>query len=421
MRVCFYTLGCKVNQYETQALSGLFADNGYTVTNGPAELFVVNSCTVTAQSDHKVEKLCRRLRREYPTAVIALTGCIPQGAPERAALMTDADIVTGSKDRAGLLHAVNEFLKTGARVVRISPYEAGDPFENLHIDSFEGHTRAFLKIQDGCERGCAYCIIPKVRGSVRSKDPGELANELSSLAAAGYKEVVLVGINLALYGRERGLRLIDAVRIACGTDGIERVRLGSTEFDLIGDSDFLAMSKFEKLCPHFHLPLQSGCDRTLKRMNRRYTTQDYRRTVELIRRHYHNPAITADIIVGLPGEDEAQFCETMDFVRSIDLADAHLFPYSAREGTQAAAMSGQLSQTEKNLRLKRLAEAVNESRQRFLESQLGLTARVLFQRGGNGYTENYTLVTTESPPPPGKIREVLLKEVCGEGCFGAVI
>lgn len=430
MKIAFYTFGCKVNQYETQAMAQLFATQGWDVVefshNGGWDVVVVNSCTVTAEGDRKNRQLLRRLRREHPEAVICLTGCFPQSFPAEAGAMAEADVVTGSKDRRALMAALDRFLSTRERVVEIRPHQTGESFEALSAGTFGRRTRAFLKIEDGCENYCAYCIIPTARGPVRSKEMGALRQELEALAAAGYQEVVLAGINLSAYGREYGLRLIDAIETAAAVPGLRRVRLGSLEPDVIGPEDFARMAAAGKVCPQFHLSLQAGCDATLRRMGRRYDTAHYLAAVEEIRRRFPLAAITTDLMVGFPGETLGDFEESAAFARRVGFARIHVFPYSRRPGTRAAEMPGQLPQEEKRRRAARLIAVGEELRGAFLASMEGTVQEVLFEEGGAegqvGYTPNYTPVTVrELSPLQGRILPVRLAGREGDGCGGCLV
>ena len=430
MKIAFYTFGCKVNQYETQAMAQLFAAQGWDVVefshSGGWDVVVVNSCTVTAEGDRKTRQLLRRLRREHPEAVICLTGCFPQSFPAEAGAMEEADVVTGSKDRRALMAALDRFLSTRERVVEIRPHQTGESFEALSAGTFGRRTRAFLKIEDGCENYCAYCIIPTARGPVRSKEMGALRQELEALAAAGYQEVVLAGINLSAYGREYGLRLIDAIETAAAVPGLRRVRLGSLEPDVIGPEDFARMAAAGKVCPQFHLSLQAGCDATLRRMGRRYDTAHYLAAVEEIRRRFPLAAITTDLMVGFPGETPGDFEESVAFARRVGFARIHVFPYSRRPGTRAAEMPGQLPQEEKRRRAARLIAVGEELRGAFLASMEGTVQEVLFEEGGAegqvGYTPNYTPVTVrELSPLQGRILPVRLAGREGDGCGGCLV
>ena len=428
MRIAFYTLGCKVNQYETQVLSQQFAAAGFDLVEPTdiADVYVVNSCTVTSSGDKKTRQILRRLKRQNPAAKVALTGCFPQAFPDAAEAFTEADVITGSYNRASLLPAIRECLATGSRVVNITAHQKGEAFEDMKAGKFFEKTRASIKIEDGCERYCAYCIIPYARGPVRSKPLMDLKLELTELAAAGYKEVVLVGINLSAYGKDFGGHLTDAIALACTTDGIERVRLGSIEPEMITDKDLEEMARYPRLCPQFHLALQSGCDATLKRMNRKYDTAEYRRMVGKIRELFENPAITTDIMVGFPGETEEDFASTLQFVEEIGLAKAHVFSYSIREGTAAARMSGQVDPQVKEERSARLIAATGKTRQEFLQNQVGTVQDVLFetQTGGltHGYSKNYTPVFVKTDEDvTGAILRVEITGAEADHCIGRIL
>ncbi|MEY8373202.1 tRNA (N(6)-L-threonylcarbamoyladenosine(37)-C(2))-methylthiotransferase MtaB [Merdimmobilis hominis] len=428
MRIAFYTLGCKVNQYETQVLSQQFAAAGFDLVEPTdiADVYVVNSCTVTSSGDKKTRQILRRLKRQNPAAKVALTGCFPQAFPDAAEAFTEADVITGSYNRASLLPAIRECLATGSRVVNITAHQKGEAFEDMKAGKFFEKTRASIKIEDGCERYCAYCIIPYARGPVRSKPLMDLKLELTELAAAGYKEVVLVGINLSAYGKDFGGHLTDAIALACTTDGIERVRLGSIEPEMITDKDLEEMARYPRLCPQFHLALQSGCDATLKRMNRKYDTAEYRRMVGKIRELFENPSITTDIMVGFPGETEEEFASTLQFVEEIGLAKAHVFSYSIREGTAAARMSGQVDPQVKEERSARLIAATGKTRQEFLQNQVGTVQEVLFetQTGGltHGYSKNYTPVFVKTDEDvTGAILRVEITGAEADHCIGRIL
>ena len=428
MRIAFYTLGCKVNQYETQVLSQQFAAAGFDLVEPTdiADVYVVNSCTVTSSGDKKTRQILRRLKRQNPAAKVALTGCFPQAFPDAAEAFTEADVITGSYNRASLLPAIRECLATGSRVVNITAHQKGEAFEDMKAGKFFEKTRASIKIEDGCERYCAYCIIPYARGPVRSKPLMDLKLELTELAAAGYKEVVLVGINLSAYGKDFGGHLTDAIALACTTDGIERVRLGSIEPEMITDKDLEEMARYPRLCPQFHLALQSGCDATLKRMNRKYDTAKYRRMVGRIRDLFENPSITTDIMVGFPGETEEEFASTLRFVEEIGLAKAHVFSYSIREGTAAARMPGQVDPQVKEERSARLIAATGKTRQEFLQNQVGTVQEVLFetQTGGltHGYSKNYTPVFVKTDEDvTGAIQRVEITGAEADHCIGRIL
>ncbi|MDF2568067.1 MAG: mtaB [Oscillospiraceae bacterium] len=426
MRAAFYTLGCKVNQYETEILMGQFALNGFDIVSceDEADVYIVNSCTVTSSGDKKTRQSLRKFKRNNPSAVIALTGCYPQAFPDIEKAIPEADIITGSYNRSSLVPHVKRFLQNREKITDITPHQKGESFEKMSASKFLDHTRAFVKIEDGCDRYCSYCIIPTARGPIRSKLLSDIKDELIGLAENGYKEVVLVGINLSSYGKDLGLRLIDAIELACDIDGIERVRLGSLEPELLTDKDIIRMSKQPKFCPQFHLSLQSGCDETLSRMNRHYDTAEYQRIVTNLRNHFENASITTDIMVGFPGETQEEFQKSIDFSKTIGFAKAHVFAYSKREGTVAARMQNQIDRKTKEQRSAQMIETTNQTKQAFLDSQTGTVQPVLFETMKSndvyeGYTPNYTPVVVKSSVNLcGKIKYVKLISVENEHCIG---
>jgi len=357
MLIAFHTLGCKVNQYETQAMRRILEHAGYETTefskDAPApDVLIINSCTVTGESDRKLRQFIRRCRRLVPQGVLVLTGCMPQAYPTIAAAVPEVDIVLGNAARQDILPRLKEFLAHRQRIVDIPPH--GKDYEPLEIDEFQGRTRAFIKIQDGCNRFCSYCIIPYARGRVRSRAPEDIRAELRRLADKGYKEVVLVGINLTAYGQDNGLTIADAVEAACEVKGIERVRLGSLEPDFITEDTIARMKAQPKLCPQFHLALQSGCDTTLKRMNRHYTTAEYAQLCARLRHHFPHCAITTDVMVGFPGETDEEFAASLRFVEEMDFSRVHVFAYSRRPGTIADKLPNQVDNSEKTRRSKEI-------------------------------------------------------------------
>lgn len=399
MRIAFYTLGCKVNQYETQILTQLFAADGYDVVShtDAADVYVINSCTVTATGDKKTRQMLRHFKHQNPSAKLVLTGCFPQAFPDAAQRLPEADVITGARGRSDLVRQVSQCLATGERIVDIRPHERGESFEAMRAEAFSERTRAFIKIEDGCERYCSYCIIPTARGSVRSKPLPDLVRELESLSKAGYQEVVLVGINLPSYGKDLGLRLVDAMEAAAGVPGIRRVRLGSLEPELLTGEDIARMAALPQTCPQFHLSLQSGCDATLKRMNRHYDTAEYTRIVNELRTHFPGCAITTDLMVGFPGEDEREFEASLAFAQKIGFAKVHVFAYSPRPGTRAALMPDQVSKSDKERRSARMIALTNETRAGYFRAQVGTQAEVLFEsklKDGafEGYAANYVPV-----------------------------
>lgn len=432
MRVTFYTLGCKVNQNETGALAQLFEENGYTVVSNEesADVYIVNSCTVTNFGDQKSRKWLRRAKRENPGAVTVLTGCYPQAFPEEAAEIAEADVVTGSGNRRAILADVQKVLDGETeRVVDIRPHEKGELFEELPMDKFAEHTRAFVKVEDGCNRRCAYCVIPRARGPVRSRDEASILDELRRLADAGYKEVVLTAISLPSYGTDSGTSLAELIEKAAAVPGIERIRLGSLDPDMLHDEDIRRMAAVKKLCPQFHLSLQSGCDKTLRAMRRPYTTAQYAEIADKLREAFgaENVSFTTDVIVGFPGETEEDFEASMAFVTGMRFLKVHVFPYSRREGTAAYDFPDQLPEHEKEARSRRMTTAVEEVRAAEVRAVQGRTASVLLETPLSatmftGYTRQYLPVLVNAPGcRTGDIVEVTLGEWDGKRCRAAIV
>lgn len=396
MNAYFYTMGCKVNQYETRAMRQALEADGFgtfELSANQADVgeaaIVINSCTVTGESDRKLRKLLRRLRRQHPQAVMVLTGCLPQAFPEQAKGLSEADIVLGNANRADLPSRLRGFYTNRQRVVEVVPHDTR--YDTPVIHDFEGRTRAFVKIEDGCNRFCSYCIIPYARGRVRSKPLEVLKKEVSELAQKGYREVVLVGINLTAYGQDCGLCIADAVECVCNVEGVYRVRLGSIEPDHLTDALIARLAACEKLCPQFHVALQSGCDATLKRMNRHYTTAEFREVCEKLRQAFPCAALTTDIMVGFPGETNEEFEQSLNFAESVGFSRIHCFPYSPREGTPAAKAGGQVLQGEKNRRNRLMIEMGERCRDTYAQALVGKTVEVLPESVcENGRREGYT-------------------------------
>ena len=405
MKAWFHTLGCKVNQYETQAMRRLLEDEGYeTAEFAPGQpdvgeaVLVINSCTVTGESDRKLRQLLRRCRREHPQAVLVLTGCFPQAFPDGAEALPEPDVILGNAARRELPERLAQYLTEKRRVVAIAPHSR--EYESLSICEFQGRTRAFVKIEDGCDRFCSYCIIPHARGRVRSKPLDELKTEVEALARRGYREIVLVGINLTAYGKDTGASICDAVEVAAAPKGICRVRLGSIEPDHLTDEVLARLAACDKLCPQFHLALQSGCDATLRRMNRHYTAAEYRELCSKLHTAFPGCALTTDVMVGFPGETAEEFDESLKFVGEIGFSRVHCFPYSRREGTPAAKASDQVPNAEKLRRNRLLIAAAERSRVAFESALVGQTVEVLpeTERADGrleGYTDTYVPVLVD--------------------------
>lgn len=429
MNVKFITLGCKVNQVESEAMREALLAGGFqeAAEGQTADVVVVNSCTVTAVSDQKARQALRREKKRNPGAVAVLTGCWPQAFPQEAEDFLEADIVLGTTRRAALLPKILEYLSTKQRIVDIAPHEKGEKFEKLTISAMHGRTRAFLKIEDGCDRFCSYCIIPYARGRVRSKPLEDIKAEAALLGDHGYREVVLTGINLPAYGKDLDLHLCDAVEAACAAPGIARVRLGSLEPEQLTPEVIARMAKQEKLCPQFHLSLQSGCDATLKRMNRHYTTAEYRQIVRNLRQAFPNCAITTDIMVGFVGETEEEFAASLAFAKEIAFAKVHVFAYSRRPGTRAYDMPGQVANKVKEDRSRQMIAATLATQQDFFAAQVGRVEEVLFEQEREknvyeGYTRNYTPVRAASAIPlQGQVLPVEITQALEDCCLGRLV
>ncbi len=428
MNIAFYTLGCKVNQYETEVMREAFESKGHTVVSDsmPFDVIIINSCTVTAESDRKTRQAVHRFRKNNPNAVIVLTGCMAQAFSEDAKALVDADIVIGNTDVSKIYDAVCEY--NNDRIFSVLPHPRDELFNTPSIESFAERTRAYMKIQDGCDRFCTYCIIPTARGWLRSKPIDEITAEAEKLANNSYIEAVLVGINLTSYGKETGgqINICDAVQAVAKVDGIKRIRLGSLEPDHITDEMLERLSKVEKFCPQFHLSLQSGSDATLRRMNRHYDTAFYRDLVSRIRNIFPDSAITTDIMVGFAGEDETEFNESISFAKEIGFAKAHVFAYSRRAGTMAYNMPNQVTRAEKSRRSKLMIEATAETEAEFIKSHIGKTVEVLFETMENGfavgYTKNYLYVKVKSDTAhTGELLNVKITDCEKEFALGEIV
>lgn len=429
MNLFIHTLGCKVNQYESQGMAELFSANGFELCSEAelADVIIVNSCTVTAESDRKTRQAVRHFKTVNPTAAVILTGCMSEAFPEDAARLEGADIVVGNKNYGRILEVYREYTEgRGERLCRIEEHKRGDSFSTPSITSFNERTRAYIKIEDGCDRFCSYCVIPRARGRVRSRDLDDIVKEASALAASGHHEVVLVGINLTAYGKDNGLELCDAVEAIADIDGIERIRFGSMEPDQISDATLKRLAACEKFCPQFHLSLQSGCDATLKRMNRHYDSEFYLQLVKKIEAMFDNPSVTTDIMVGFAGESEEDFEASRAFAEKIGFARMHVFAYSRRAGTAAYSYPDQITNAEKARRSRLMTETAEALEQAFCAAQAGRLAGVLFEEERDGcsvgYTENYTRVFVNSSEPlHGKILKVKLTGTCRGGCTGELV
>ena len=397
MNITFYTLGCKVNQYETEVMREAFENKGHTVVSDsmPFDVIIINSCTVTAESDRKTRQAVNRFRKNYPNAIIVVTGCMTQAVKEKGEKLHNADVVIGNSLNGELPDIIEEYKNTKQRIVRWKEHNKTDNISLLCTEDFEERTRAFVKIQEGCNNFCTYCIVPYARGRVRSKPLAVVREELTSLAQNGYKEIVLTGINLSAYKDDEN-DLCSVVETAQNIDGIERVRLGSIEPDRIDKKDLLRLKVCSKFCPQFHLSLQSGSNKVLEKMGRRYDMALFNTLVDDIYETFENPSVTTDIMAGFPTETDDDFEDTLNAVKRCKFAKVHAFIYSMREDTPAAKME-QIHPKIKEVRMSALLETSNNERINFFNTQKGKTVNVLFERRDKdgmweGYTENYTPV-----------------------------
>jgi threonylcarbamoyladenosine tRNA methylthiotransferase MtaB len=422
-KIAFTTLGCKVNLYDTEAMQELFAEKGYQVVDfdDVADVYIINTCTVTNFGDKKSRQMIRRAKRHNPDSIVVAAGCYAQVAPEDIEAVEGINIIMGTKDRHKVVELVESYTDKTKVLNAVTDIMAEKDFEPLHINKLTNRTRAYLKIQEGCNRYCTYCMIPFARGKVRSRQPNEVIDEVKKLAENGFKEVVLAGIHVASYGLDLGnITLADIIEKVHEIDGIERIRFSSMEPLAVTDEFVARMKALPKVCDHYHLSLQSGCDATLKRMNRRYTADEYSQAVDRLRAAFPDVAITTDIIVGFPQETDSDFEASAEFAKKVKLAKIHVFPYSPKTGTAAAKMSGQLSADVKNDRSKKLIEVSNKLNSKFLESFNGRVMPVLFEtRDANGYYEGHTtnyirvLVKTEEELK-NKIVNVKIGDIAAE-------
>lgn len=414
----FLTLGCKVNTYDTEAIMEIFEKGGYQIVpfDTKADVYVVNTCTVTHLGDRKSRSMLRRARRMNPDAVIVAMGCYVQVAPQEVSAIEEVDLLIGTQKRKEILHYIDQYRCSQQKQSYVSDIMHEHDFEDLSISETKGKTRAFIKIQEGCSQFCTYCIVPFARGPVRSRPAADVIAEVKRVRDHGYKEVVLTGIHIASWGIDFAEKdnLITLIQAVDRVDGIERIRLGSLEPLLITEEFAEKLSAIDKFCPHFHLSLQSGSDSVLKRMGRRYTTQQYTEIVDRIRRFFTLPAITTDIMVGFPGETEEEFQETLDFVRAIGFYQVHVFKYSRREGTRAAGYPDQIDDQIKTQRSHQLTAVAKGEERRFLEANDGRITDVLYEKGDDeghytGHTANYIPVILKTDQKiDGKILKTAL-------------
>ena len=418
-KVALHNLGCKVNSYETEAMSQLLANAGYEIVpfSEKADVYIVNTCSVTNMADRKSRQMLHKAKKMNEDAIVVATGCYVQTASEKIAEDLSIDIIVGNNKKKEIVEILQEYFKEHKKNYIIDINKT-DEYEDLEIATVTEHTRAHLKIQDGCNNFCSYCIIPYARGRIRSRKMDSIKDELERLANNGFKEVVFTGINLSCYD-DNGKKLIDVIELAENTEGIERIRLGSLDPEVVTEEFAHRLSKVTKICPHFHLSMQSGCDTTLKAMNRHYTSEEYYNKCMLLREEFTNPAFTTDVIVGFPQESDEDYATTREFVKKVGFAELHVFKYSRRDGTIAAKMTGQVDETIKSKRSEDLIAVGEVLKENYRKEKIGEKVSVLFEEEKEingikyqvGHTKEYIEVAVETKENlAGKIEEVFLKD-----------
>ena len=427
--VASHALGCKVNQYESEAIAELFEQKGYTIVDmeQSADVYIINTCTVTNFGDKKSRQLIRKVKRQNPDSIVVVAGCYAQTAPNEIMAIDGVNIVVGTKDRKQILKLVENYDKKKQTQNCVSEIMQEREFEDLSIQKLENRTRAYLKIQDGCSQFCSYCIIPYARGPIRSRKPEDVISEVIRLSRNGFQEVILAGIHVASYGKDlKDVTLIEMIENVHTVEDIKRIRLSSIEPNVVTNEFVERLSKLNKVCDHFHLSLQSGCDKTLQAMNRKYTTEKYRQAVKILRSYMPFVAITTDIIVGFPGETEQDFLESYEFAKEIGFSKIHVFPYSPKKGTPAAVMPNQISNNVKGERSQKLISLSEEMAELFLCQFVGKDMSVLYEKQieqniYEGHTTNYMKVHTVCDQNiTNKILKTTIKNKQGEIAKGIV-
>jgi threonylcarbamoyladenosine tRNA methylthiotransferase MtaB len=424
-KAALHNLGCKVNSYETEAMTQLLKKAGYEIVSfqDQADVYIINTCSVTNMADRKSRQMLHKAKKQNPNAVVVATGCYVQTATEKVAQDLSIDLVVGNNRKKDIVEILNEYYaekEAGEQVKEeyVIDINHTDEYEDLEISTVTEHTRAHLKIQDGCNNFCSYCIIPYARGRIRSRTMESIKAELERLSASGFKEIVLTGINLSCYD-DNGKKLIDVIEMADNVNEIERIRLGSLDPEVVTEDFVERLGKVKKICPHFHFSLQSGCDKTLKAMNRHYTSDEYYEKCQLIRKHIDNPAFTTDVIVGFPGETEEDYISSREFVKKVKFAELHVFKYSKRDGTVAAKMPNQIDEKIKTLRSEDLIKTGEELTKEFRQAKIGQDTTVLFEEKilldnkeyWVGHTVDYIKIAVpEKENLEGQIRKVNVKD-----------
>lgn len=428
-KIASYALGCKVNQYESEAIAELFAEKGYEVVSveDTADIYIINTCTVTNFGDKKSRQLIRKVKRQNENAVVAVVGCYAQTAPKELEEIMGVNLVIGTKDKSKIVELVEAYQQEQGVCNYVTDIMHERTFEPLSIQKLSNRTRAYLKIQDGCSQFCSYCIIPYARGPIRSRAPKDVVEEVKRLAENGFKEVVLTGIHVASYGKDlKTVTLTDIIKQVHDVEGIERIRFSSIEPNVVTETFAKEMEKLPKVCDHFHLSLQSGCDKTLKEMNRKYDTIQYRKAAQILRKYLPDVALTTDVIVGFPGETEQDYAQSKAFAQEMQFSKIHVFPYSPKKGTPAAERKDQLQNAVKQTRSQDLIAISDNMAEAFVKAHIGKMMLVLYERavGENvyeGHTTNYIKVHTKSEKDLSNvIAQTKIIESDGETAFGVL-
>lgn len=422
MKAAIHTLGCKVNIYESEYIINILKENGYQIVDfdSKADIYIINTCTVTNTSDKKSEKMIKRARKQNKDAIIIAMGCHAQIKGDNI----DADIIIGNKDKSKIISLIEEYQENKNKIKRIYNLD-NVSFEDMYISSFNNHTRAFVKIQDGCDAFCSYCIIPYARGPIRSKDPKTVIKEITSLVENGYKEIILTGIHTGKYGKDINYTFEQLLKDIIKIKNLYRIRISSIEINELTDPILDLIKDNKIIAKHLHIPLQSGSDKILKLMDRKYDLKFYKDRIEKIRKMIKDVSITTDLIVGFPNEDEKDMEDTLKFIKEIKFTKIHTFPYSKREGTKAASMENQIDETIKRKRVKTVLELSDQLEQDFYQSKLNKTEEVIIEQTKDGksygYTSNYIKVEINSPLRPNEVISVKINKVNNKKVTGKII
>lgn len=422
MKAAIHTLGCKVNIYESEYIINILKENGYQIVDfdSKADIYIINTCTVTNTSDKKSEKMIKRARKQNKDAIIIAMGCHAQIKGDNI----DADIIIGNKDKSKIISLIEEYQENKNKIKRIYNLD-NVSFEDMYISSFNSHTRAFVKIQNGCDAFCSYCIIPYARGPIRSKDPKTVIKEITSLVENGYKEIILTGIHTGKYGKDINYTFEQLLKDIIKIKNLYRIRISSIEINELTDPILDLIKDNKIIAKHLHIPLQSGSDKILKLMDRKYDLKFYKDRIEKIRKMIKDVSITTDLIVGFPNEDEKDMEDTLKFIKEIKFTKIHTFPYSKREGTKAASMENQIDETIKRKRVKTVLELSDQLEQDFYQSKLNETEEVIIEQTKDGksygYTSNYIKVEINSPLKPNEVISVKINKVNNKKVTGKII